>query len=219
MIPSRVWPWAQMLVMHVSIGKTKFYLYFCSPCSTRQYCLNWVTILVMQAKALSKFVCRDLWDIALEQSNIVELDSSTDVKFSKHLIVKIPGHAFEDNSAVGSFVHQLLGMPEVSLQNRHCYTISHDEIRKPDALPFVSCKGKHKKFSKLIWFVHQWCWDQGQNSLFLLNRKNDGNIPISICETPLIQIAQDRESRLVEYQIDWVNNKCGLPNIVSMSNV
>lgn len=57
--------------------------------------------------------CRDIWGLNLEREQIVELESSTDVKFSRHLIAKLPGYAFENNAAVGSLVHTLLGLPEV----------------------------------------------------------------------------------------------------------
>ena len=42
---------------------------------------------------------------------VLELDSSTDDKFSRHLIVRAPGRAFADNVAAGSFVGSLLGRP------------------------------------------------------------------------------------------------------------
>lgn len=38
----------------------------------------------------------------------MELDSSTPDKFSRHLIIRAPGHAFADNIAVGAFVAALL---------------------------------------------------------------------------------------------------------------
>ncbi|KAJ3678424.1 hypothetical protein LUZ60_002227 [Juncus effusus] len=38
---------------------------------------------------------------------IVELESSTDKKFSRHLIIRIPNIAFKDNSHVGAFVSEI----------------------------------------------------------------------------------------------------------------
>ncbi|CAH9140909.1 unnamed protein product [Cuscuta epithymum] len=38
---------------------------------------------------------------------IVELDSSTDEKFSRHLIIRLPKAAFKDNSHVGAFVTEI----------------------------------------------------------------------------------------------------------------
>lgn len=46
----------------------------------------------------------------------MELDSSTPEKFSRHLIVRAPGHAFPDNIAVGAFVNALLGK-QVALES------------------------------------------------------------------------------------------------------
>lgn len=44
----------------------------------------------------------------MDRNCIYELDSSTPQKFSRHLIVRIPGHAFAHNLAVGDFVNQVL---------------------------------------------------------------------------------------------------------------
>ncbi|XP_015878419.2 uncharacterized protein LOC107414758 isoform X1 [Ziziphus jujuba] len=38
---------------------------------------------------------------------ILELDSSTEVKFSRHLIIRIPRTAFKDNSHAGAFVNEI----------------------------------------------------------------------------------------------------------------
>ena len=43
----------------------------------------------------------------------MELDSSTPEKFSRHVIMRIPGHAFESNVMAGSFVLRLLSTPQV----------------------------------------------------------------------------------------------------------
>ena len=40
--------------------------------------------------------------------HIVDLDSTTALKFSRHLIVRVKGAAFSDNSHVGSFVRSML---------------------------------------------------------------------------------------------------------------
>lgn len=46
----------------------------------------------------------------LDRSCVVDLDSSTSVKFSRHLIVHLPNKAlFEDTSQVGAFVKRFVG--------------------------------------------------------------------------------------------------------------
>ena len=51
---------------------------------------------------------QDLFNIALDMDDVVELDSSTDSKFSRHLIVPLRNAAFANNSHVGAFVGGLL---------------------------------------------------------------------------------------------------------------
>jgi len=49
------------------------------------------------------------WGLVLDpQTQVYELDSSTSEKFSRHVIVRIPGHAFFHNLAMGHFVAQVI---------------------------------------------------------------------------------------------------------------
>ncbi|GAB4822102.1 hypothetical protein N2152v2_009148 [Parachlorella kessleri] len=46
--------------------------------------------------------------LAVDYNNVFELDSSTDAKLSRHLHIRIPGHAFVNNHAMGKFVSQVV---------------------------------------------------------------------------------------------------------------
>ncbi|XP_020095480.1 DNA-directed primase/polymerase protein isoform X3 [Ananas comosus] len=59
------------------------------------------TLISITFNALS-----DKYSIQGSQEWIIELDSSTREKFSRHLIVRIPKTAFKDNSHVGAFVSE-----------------------------------------------------------------------------------------------------------------
>ncbi|XP_062120315.1 uncharacterized protein LOC133834658 isoform X2 [Humulus lupulus] len=50
---------------------------------------------------------RDKFSIEGSKEWIVELDSSTEGKFSRHLIIRIPKTAFKDNSHAGAFVNEI----------------------------------------------------------------------------------------------------------------
>ncbi|PUZ71969.1 hypothetical protein GQ55_2G356100 [Panicum hallii var. hallii] len=50
---------------------------------------------------------RDKYSIEGQEEWITELDSSTEEKFSRHLIIRIPKTAFKDNSHVGAFVSEV----------------------------------------------------------------------------------------------------------------
>ncbi|RCV12959.1 hypothetical protein SEVIR_2G319800v4 [Setaria viridis] len=49
----------------------------------------------------------DKYSIEAQEEWITELDSSTEEKFSRHLIIRIPNTAFKDNSHVGAFVSEV----------------------------------------------------------------------------------------------------------------
>ena len=46
--------------------------------------------------------------LEFSESWVVELDSSTPTKFSRHVIVNIPGAAFQSNAHVGAFVKDMV---------------------------------------------------------------------------------------------------------------
>ncbi|GAB4817437.1 hypothetical protein N2152v2_004483 [Parachlorella kessleri] len=50
---------------------------------------------------------QDKFSLQMEDSWVLELDSSTDAKFSRHVIIRAPGAAFGNNLHVGAFVREL----------------------------------------------------------------------------------------------------------------
>ncbi|RVE76216.1 hypothetical protein OJAV_G00006230 [Oryzias javanicus] len=60
---------------------------------------------------LIKYVCEklmDIYGIECSEKNVLNLDSSTEDKFSRHLIFILPNAAFKDNIHVGKFVSSIL---------------------------------------------------------------------------------------------------------------
>ena len=55
---------------------------------------------------------QERFDVQLEDSWIIELDSSTPAKFSRHLVIRVPSAAFQSNSHVGAFVKDLCKAPQ-----------------------------------------------------------------------------------------------------------
>jgi len=49
----------------------------------------------------------------MDTLSVVDLGSTTPDKFSRHLVIKLAGLAFESNAVVGSFVNRILARPEV----------------------------------------------------------------------------------------------------------
>ncbi|TPX68677.1 hypothetical protein CcCBS67573_g07081 [Chytriomyces confervae] len=49
----------------------------------------------------------DVFQLRINMQHILDLDSTTDVKFSRHLIFNIPNTAWRNNAHVGQFVHNL----------------------------------------------------------------------------------------------------------------
>lgn len=51
-------------------------------------------------------VCRAAWNLGVDRSQCVEMESNNARKWSRHLLVCFPGYAFHSAREVGSFVKQ-----------------------------------------------------------------------------------------------------------------
>ena len=75
-----------------------------------------VALLESLRHQLQEIFPHQFQDTPLERRHIIDLDSSTEHKFSRHWIVHLPGqHLFSSNRAVGVFVHEWMG----SLMQQH----------------------------------------------------------------------------------------------------
>jgi hypothetical protein len=53
-----------------------------------------------------RIACSQQWGLTFTDAEVFESDSSTEAKWSRHLLVRIPGHAFQNNEHAGRFVRQ-----------------------------------------------------------------------------------------------------------------
>ncbi|XP_063074678.1 DNA-directed primase/polymerase protein [Engraulis encrasicolus] len=68
---------------------------------------------------LIQYVCKKLdevYSLKCSSKDVLNLDSSTEEKFSRHLIFVLPNAAFKDNSHVGHFIHAIL-RPVLNMAN------------------------------------------------------------------------------------------------------
>lgn len=54
---------------------------------------------------------REAWGLVMESDWVIELDSSSPAKFSRHVIIRVPGAAFEDALSAGGFCSMVLKQP------------------------------------------------------------------------------------------------------------
>lgn len=80
-----------------------------------------LTFLSVSSTSVSRRSCTALmhahgaqnkFQLELEESWVLELDSSSPKKFSRHVIVRIPGAAFQNNFHVGAFVKDMCAAQE-----------------------------------------------------------------------------------------------------------
>ena len=62
----------------------------------------------------------DKWIKPWDHTWVYELDSSSSTKFSRHIIVRVPGRAFANCSHVGAFVGTIMAWPEVGSTCAQC---------------------------------------------------------------------------------------------------
>ena len=64
-----------------------------------------------------KVDCRRKCPAQVTHEQVFETDSSTDTKWSRHLLVRIPGYAFASNAEVGAFVRRMLASSDAAKLN------------------------------------------------------------------------------------------------------
>ncbi|XP_063221220.1 DNA-directed primase/polymerase protein-like [Bacillus rossius redtenbacheri] len=88
------------IISEHSPSKLYFDLEFAKECNSE---CNGVEMIEVFLKIVS-FYLQKKWQLSVNRSHIVDLDSSSPDKFSRHLIYEIPGCVFKDNLHVGNFV-------------------------------------------------------------------------------------------------------------------
>ncbi|KAJ8280987.1 hypothetical protein GJAV_G00061830 [Gymnothorax javanicus] len=80
--------------------------------------------------SLIQFACEKLeqvYGVKCSVKDVLNLDSSTEVKFSRHLIFLLPNAAFKDNIHVGYFVHKILQPALDTVWRRKCGDLEPDD--------------------------------------------------------------------------------------------
>ncbi|KAL4640537.1 DNA-directed primase/polymerase protein [Arapaima gigas] len=87
---------------------------------------------VQMVLMLIQFVCQkldEIYGIKCSREDVLNLDSSTNDKFSRHLIFLLPNAAFKDNLHAGRFVHKIMQPALDSLQRDGMSgTVSRQEV-------------------------------------------------------------------------------------------
>lgn len=103
-------------------------------------------------KRLSLDVGRERWGLELEDGWVWELESSSGSKWSRHIIVRVPGAAFAHNLAMGAFVQDLMSLPQVlqlcacglyfpckaTVGNTHLIRTIHMQLKEGHVVPQLS---------------------------------------------------------------------------------
>ncbi|XP_077999309.1 DNA-directed primase/polymerase protein-like [Glandiceps talaboti] len=105
---------------------------------------------VQMVNTLIECVCHfleEIYDIQCDRRNVIDLDSTTDKKFSRHLIFQLPGAAFRNNSHAGSFVNHVC----TSIANHITRSVSHgtDENDNEEAQNSISGSSESREEPKV----------------------------------------------------------------------
>ncbi|XP_061627735.1 DNA-directed primase/polymerase protein [Phyllopteryx taeniolatus] len=93
---------------------------------------------------LIQYVCqklKDVYGVECSATNILSLDSSTEDKFSRHLIFNLQNASFKDNIHVGAFIHAIL-QPVLDGHNEGGSTQTKRQKHEETDLSFLHVKNK-----------------------------------------------------------------------------
>uniref|UniRef100_A0A8C6U8I9 DNA-directed primase/polymerase protein n=1 Tax=Neogobius melanostomus TaxID=47308 RepID=A0A8C6U8I9_9GOBI len=116
---------------------------------------------------LIQFVCaklKETYGVVCSVQDVLNLDSSTEDKFSRHLIFNLPNAAFKDNIHIGRFIHHILE----PIQTKGCKTLGpkNSGLQTDDQLMHLTqtCEVPQTKKRKL----------EDEDLSFLLVKNKDG---------------------------------------------
>lgn len=124
----------------------------------------------LMVSLLIQFVCaklKETYGIGCSVQNVLNLDSSTEDKFSRHLIFNLPDAAFKNNIHIGRFIHKILAPIQTNGRNTSVPENSHfSSLQEDDQLmhPNMTCESPHTKKRKL----------EDEDLSFLLVKNKDG---------------------------------------------
>ncbi|KAM7419330.1 hypothetical protein PAMA_016445 [Pampus argenteus] len=118
-----------------AVCKLYFDLEFHKPSNKEADGKNMVSLLI-------QYVCErlmDIYGIECSAKNILNLDSSTEEKFSRHLIFNLQNAAFKDNRHVGAFIHTILQQVLSTTKSGSCLDVAGNG---ETGFVFQSCERK-----------------------------------------------------------------------------
>ncbi|XP_067259131.1 DNA-directed primase/polymerase protein isoform X2 [Chanodichthys erythropterus] len=147
----------------------------------------------MMVAKLIQYVCEKLeevYGLHCSAKDVLNLDSSTSEKFSRHLIFMLPSAAFKDNSHVGRFIHDILhpainslqkSNPEAPRENRDDVDGSQVKRRKYEEkdLGFLVVKSKNGQEQL---FVDLGVYTKNRNFRLYKSSKLGKNAAFSVAE-------------------------------------
>nr|XP_006817142.1 PREDICTED: coiled-coil domain-containing protein 111-like [Saccoglossus kowalevskii] len=103
----------------------------------------------------------ELYGIQCSRRNVIDLDATSNIKFSRHLIFRLPGSAFRDNNHTGNFVHHVC--TAIANIARNKATNNQSESKDQSA---EESKPKKQRTDHLL-------SDLDLNQLFVFNRSSE----------------------------------------------
>ncbi len=91
------------------------------------------------------------FNLDLSEDWVLELDSSTAAKFSRHVIIALPGAAFQSNAHVGAFVRDMTARPAPG---------SGEGCEGQGSAESCGSSGSQPWPELLVNKVRPWCWSQ-----------------------------------------------------------
>ncbi|XP_061685419.1 DNA-directed primase/polymerase protein [Syngnathoides biaculeatus] len=130
---------------------------------------------------LIQYVCqklKEVYEVECSATNILNLDSSTDDKFSQHLIFNLQNAAFKDNVHVGAFIHAIL-QPVLDGRDEGGSTQTKRQKHDETDLNFVHVKSKE---GHRVLFVDLGVYTKNRNFRLYKSSKVGKNAAFSLAD-------------------------------------
>ncbi|XP_078661428.1 DNA-directed primase/polymerase protein-like isoform X2 [Branchiostoma floridae x Branchiostoma belcheri] len=141
---------------------------------------------VTMVGTLIRYVCwflKKKYDLDCTEEHVLDLESSTEEKFSRHLIFHLPGAAFQDNIHAGNFVHEMCDKlyQHTEQQRPHAGAVELQELA--EAVPGLDQLFVNNKDGERVLFIDTGVYTKNRNFRLYKNTKLGRRAPLLVAPT------------------------------------
>ncbi|CAH1241750.1 PRIMPOL [Branchiostoma lanceolatum] len=138
---------------------------------------------VTMVSTLIRYVCwflKKKYNLTCTEEHVLDLESSTEEKFSHHLIFHLPGAAFQDNRHAGNFVHEMCEKLHLCCDKQHRLADDAELQELVAAVPGLDQLFVKNKDGERVLFIDEGVYTKNRNFRLYKSTKLGRRAPLIV---------------------------------------